>query len=314
MTKALITGAAGYVGGRLVQSLTGAGWEVHALARESADRLHVPQTVCDLANADAVPALARACEGVDTVVHLAGENESLAARQPAAALAGTLVSTERVSEACATAGVKRLIYMSTVHVYGARMTPGATLTEDMRVEPRSAYAISRLASEHVAAALAGAYELVILRLTNSVGAPDAACVDRWTLVANDLCRQGALTGRLQLLSSGTQWRDFVSLSAVCSAITEACQGQDSSLAPGTYNLGSGVPRTVRDLAEMIQDTFERETGRRPPLQAPEPEVDPPGPYNVSVQRALSGGLRLDTPLQDAVTETVRFCLDHREEL
>jgi hypothetical protein len=65
---------------------------------------------------------------------------------------------------------------------------------------------------------------------------------------------------------------------------------------------------------MIQDTFERETGRRPPLQAPEPEVDPPGPYKVSMQRALSGGLRLDTPLQDAVTETVRFCLDHREEL
>ncbi len=315
MTKALITGAAGYVGGRLVQTLTGAGWEVHALARESSARLQVPQTVCDLTDPGATDLLARACEGADTVVHLAGENEYLAAREPAAALAGTFLATERVSEACAAAGVRRLVYMSTVHVYGARMTPGATLTEDMRVEPRSAYAISRLASEHVAAALAGeAYELVVLRLSNSVGAPDAACVDRWSLVANDLCRQGALTGTLTLLSPGTQWRDFVPLSAVCSAIADACRPLDPPLPPGTYNLGSGIPRTVRALAEMIQDAFEWETGARPPLRAPAAEADPPGPYHVAVDRALAGGLRLGTPLQDAVTETVRFCLAHREEL
>ena len=79
------------------------------------------------------------------------------------------------------------------------------LTEDLRPEPRSSYAISRLASEHVAATLAGgAADVVVLRLTNSVGAPVDPAVDRWTLVTNDLCRQGALTGRLELRSSGVQ--------------------------------------------------------------------------------------------------------------
>jgi UDP-glucose 4-epimerase len=218
----------------------------------------------------------------------------------------------RVADAARDAGVARLVYLSTVHVYGDRMAPGVTLTEDMRPEPRSAYAIARLASEHVSAALSGdVYELVILRLSNSVGAPRHPSVDRWSLVANDLARQGALHGRLALRSSGTQWRDFVALSAVCRAIAAAADGD---LAAGTYNLGSGVPTTVRTLAGMVQDAFAQQTGTRPPLHAPAPGDDPPDAYRVAVQRIAAQGAQPGGSLADAVGETVAFCLEHREEL
>lgn len=309
-----MTGAGGYIGGRLVEPLRAAGWDVHGVVREPTPRLDIEQTVCDLAHADR-DALIGACDGAETIVHLAGENEVAAAREPASALASTLVAAENISEACAAAGVKRLVYMSTVHVYGERMQPGVTLTEEMRPEPRSAYAISRLASEHVAASLArGNYELVILRLTNSVGAPDDPSVDRWSLVANDLCRQGALEGRLTLRTSGLQWRDFVALRDVCDGITSACRAVDPILRPGTYNLGSGHPTTVRGLAGMIQSAFEQETGTRPELVAPPPDGDAPEPYRVSVELAARDGLSLHGRLEDAVQETVRFCLDYREDL
>ena len=315
MSKLLIIGASGYVGGRLVRACRELGHDVHALVREAAPWLTVEQTVCDLTHENAPEALASACLGIDAVIHLAGENEIFAARAPAAALASTIVATERVSEACSSAGVKRLVYMSSVHVYGERMVPHATLSEDMRPEPRSAYAISRLASEHVAASLAkDAYELVILRLTNSVGAPAHPSIDRWTLVANDLCRQGSVNGWLELRSSGTQWRDFVSLGTVCSVIAKVAGGEQRAVAPGTYNLGSGRSIRVRDLAAMIQDAFEQHTGRRPELRAPEPEQDPPGPYDVSIEGLSRYGLELGEGVEVAVAETVRFCLDHREEL
>jgi UDP-glucose 4-epimerase len=311
----LVTGAGGYIGGRLVGTLLDAGWTVRGLVRDPAPRLHIEQIVCDLAG-DVGDDLARACDGVDTIVHLAGEDEVVCARDPAAALASTVIATERVAEAAARAGVRRLVYMSTVHVYGDRMTPGAMLTESLRPEPRSAYAISRLASEHIAAGLAsdGGYELVILRLTNSVGAPDDPAVDRWTLVANDLSRQGASSGRLELHSAGVQWRDFVPLRDVCSAIAAASRVADPLVAAGTYNFGSGEPRTVRALAGMIQDAFERETGTRPELHAPDPGPDPPEPYFVSVDRAAQHGLGASGSLDEAVAETVRFCLSHTVEL
>jgi UDP-glucose 4-epimerase len=305
-------GAGGYIGARLTRTLLDRGLLVHALVREPAPWIEVEQTVCELTVAD-VGALAAACEGAATVVHLAGENEVVAATRPAAVLAATVVATEKVAEACALAGVRRLLYTSTVHVYGARIESGATLEEDMRAEPRSAYAISRLASEHVAASASGDCELVVLRLTNAVGAPIDPRIDRWSLVANDLCRQGALRERLVLRSTGTQWRDFVPLTDVCEAIATAA-APSGPVPPGTYNVGSGRPITVRDLVDLIQNAFERATGRRPALAAPDPEPDPPAPYRVSVERAARYGVRLETPLERAVADTVDFCLTHREEL
>jgi UDP-glucose 4-epimerase len=315
MTRVLVTGAGGYVGSGLVQALMSEGWEVRGLGRERAEHLQVEQVVADLArDPDAARA---ACEDADAVVHLAGDNEVIAAEDPPFALGATVLATEQLVEAVIGSAVKRLVYMSTVHVYGRRMIPGAILTEDLRPEPTAPYAVARLASEHLVASLASAgVEPVVLRLTNSVGAPAHRAVDRWTLLANDLCRQGALTGRLQLRSSGVQWRDFVALHDVHRVVAAACRAQQPVVPAGTYNLGSGRSMTVRDLAHLVQDAFERHTGTRPELHAPdlEPEHERPRPYHVSVDRAARHGLRAGTPVTEALEDTVRFCLDNREAL
>ncbi|HEX3978755.1 MAG TPA: NAD(P)-dependent oxidoreductase [Solirubrobacteraceae bacterium] len=317
MGTVLVTGAGGYVGGRLVRSLQDEGRTVRAIVREDTPWLDIEQVECDLSRIDRSE-LASHCAGVEAIVHLAGENEVEAARDPFTALSSTVTASMRLAEAAREAGVTRVVYLSTVHVYGDRMAPGVSLTEDMRPEPRSAYAISRLASEHVIAGLAGDDgELVILRLSNSVGAPLHPSVDRWSLVANDLARQGALNGRLALRTAGIQWRDFVALDDVCAALGAAARTDDTGLAPGTYNLGSGVAHTVLDLAHLVQDAFEERTGRRPPLDAPAPppESERDAPYHVSVTRLAGGGVTPDaTPLPQAVAETVAFCLDHRSSL
>jgi UDP-glucose 4-epimerase len=195
------------------------------------------------------------------------------------------------------------------------MSEGAVLTEDLRPEPRSSYAISRLASEHVAATLsASTGDVVVLRLSNAVGAPVDPSVDRWTLVANDLCRQGVVTGSLELRSSGVQYRDFIPLADVHRIIAGACQTEPPVLPAGTYNMASGRPTTVRRLAELVQEAFERATGTRPELRAPEPGPSRPEPYHVSVELAANHGLRSQTSLEEAIEETVRFCVQHREAL
>jgi hypothetical protein len=65
---------------------------------------------------------------------------------------------------------------------------------------------------------------------------------------------------------------------------------------------------------MIQDAFESHTGERPPLHAPDPEQSQPDPYLVSVERAERHAMRASTALTEAIDETVRFCLDHKQEL
>lgn len=311
LTRVLVTGAGGYLGGRLLAALrAGTGVRIRATARSSQPGLEPAHEVHLLDLLGDAAGLRRLCEGVDTVVHLAGPNETRAAADPDGVLAETVLAGRRVAAAAAAAGVRRIVYVSTIHVYGAAMVPGADLAETTVPQPRSVYAVARLAVEHLVAA--SGCEAVILRLTNGVGAPVAPSVDRWSLVANDLCRQAALDGRLQLRSPGTQWRDFVALQDVCRVLTAFAAGDE--LSPGTYLVGSGSPMTVRDLARLVADAVEAETGTRPPLEAPPPEGRPPSPWRVDVDRLTGMGLRPITPIESAVTETVRFCLRNREAL
>lgn len=308
MTRVVaVTGAGGYLGSRLVSTL--APESTRALVRKAAPFLPpaLEQVELDLLTEEA--RLADALAGVDAVVHLAGPNETFAALDPERALAETSLATQRVIRAASSAGVRRVVYVSSVHVYGAKLVSGAIIDEATVPAPRSTYAIARLASEHLVGQAAEAgLEVVILRLTNAVGAPAALEVDRWSLVASDLARQAVRTGDMVLRSSGQQWRDFIALGDVCAAV-RACTG--TTIASGTYNLASGSALTVRALAELIADGFAVRTGTRPRLRSARPQADPPGPYTVAVGRLEAAGWEASVGLIDAVDELISFCLNNK---
>jgi UDP-glucose 4-epimerase len=286
---------------------------VRALVRKRVDYLPPDSQVeVDLAG-DPRHELVEAFAGASAVVHLAGHNEVVSAAEPDRALGETVVLSRHVADAARAAGVPRLVYVSTVHVYGARMLPGAVLTEEVPAEPRSTYAVARLASEHlIAEAGAGDVDVVVLRLTNAVGAPVDAAVDRWSLVALDLCREAARRGTLTLRTPGLQWRDFVDLGGVCRVLV-GCAGPNAP-APGTYNLGSGRPTTVRALAELIRQRFEVRTGRAPELVAPAADGPAPAPYVVDVERLAAAGWRVDAPLTEPLDELIEFCTENEDRL
>ncbi|MHB1536517.1 MAG: NAD-dependent epimerase/dehydratase family protein [Acidimicrobiales bacterium] len=305
MTTALVTGAGGYVGGRLCRELAAHDVKVRALVHEHRDWLDpAEQIVGDLF---LEPDLARdAAVGADVVFHLAGANEVKAELDPDAALAETIVAARRVA-ACTTA---RTVYLSTVHVYGAALQPGAQVTEDTPLQPRHPYAIARLAGEHLFASLAA--EPVLIRLTNAVGAPVEPRVDRWSLVANELCREAATVGTMTLRSDGSQWRDFVALSDVVTVLAELAR--PGRLRPGTYNLGYGRCHTVRTLAELVAEAFVALGRPRPTLVAPAPAAESVAPYQIRVDRLRASIPCPATSLAEAIGETARFCIAHAADL
>ncbi len=305
----LVTGAGGYIGQRLVEQLATVGVRVRALVRRPVAwaGAGIEEVVGDLV--DDAELAGAVVSGVDVVVHLAGANEVAAAADPDGTIARTVQAAERV----AASGVARVVYVSTVHVYGEALAPGAVVREDTLARPVHPYAVARLACEEVFRE--SGVPTMVLRLTNSVGAPARADVSRWSLVANELCREGAVAGRLTLRTPGVQWRDFVALRDVVEALSSlAGAGGSRAFRPGLYNLGSGQSVTVRQLAGIIGESFIRAGQPEPELRAPPPPSDPPGPYRIDVSRLTAAGIHLSTTLQEAVDETVRFCLDHASEL
>lgn len=273
--RIVVTGAGGYVGGRLVERLRTEGETVRPIVRRDAPWIVGARRPIDLVTAD-MDALVARLEGNDAVVHMAGANEVVFAREPERALAETVVATERLARATRRAGVPRFVYLSTFHVYGGRTDDGA-VHEGIVPEPRHPYAIARLAGEHLAAGL-GPDHVVTLRLTNAVGHQPGR-VDRGTLVANDLCAQAAAGGPLVLRSSGRAWRDFVAMEEACRVIAAAARGE---IPAGTYNLGSGTSTRVIDLATLIADVSAATFGRRLEIEVPSHEGPDPAPFRVDV--------------------------------
>lgn len=299
-----VTGANGFLGGRVVAAL--GAHRARALVRTPVAWAPHEQVAIDLLSPP--EAIADVLRGVGAVVHLAGHNEVVASDDPDRALGETIIASRHVAEAARLAGVARVVYVSTVHVYGDRLAPGARVDEETAPAPRSAYAVARLASEHL---VGTGTSPVVLRLTNAVGAPVHRDVSRWTLVAADLCRAAAMSGELVLRSTGQQWRDFIALDDVVRVLLAAVDPHQ--LPAGTYNLSSGQPMTVRALAELVQERFEARTGTRPPLRAPAPEGRNPEPYVVDASRLASLGFTAEVPIGEAIDSIIDLCLGAPQE-
>ena len=105
MTKVLITGMSGLIGGLLRERLEAAGgYELSALNRSAVEGVECYRA--DIADFDAVKA---ACEGKDVVVHLAAY---LGSDDFEGQLRGNIIGTYNVFEAARLAGVKRVVFAS----------------------------------------------------------------------------------------------------------------------------------------------------------------------------------------------------------
>jgi GDP-4-dehydro-6-deoxy-D-mannose reductase len=163
--KALVTGASGFVGEHLVAHLRAAGDDVVGLDR------HGPDPV-DITDAGAVGARL-AAEQPDVVFHLAalshvGEswsNEDAVTRV-------NVEGTRNVVDACATAGVGRLVVVGSAEEYGPVGPDELPINEDAPLRPASPYAASKVAAEQVAleAGAAGRVAVVAIRAFNHTGA------------------------------------------------------------------------------------------------------------------------------------------------
>lgn len=118
----LVTGASGFIGRRLIMALLGQRARVRALVRASSSALTDWRDVA-IVNADLADtvSLARACAGMNTVIHAAGFAHADAADTPDFAARHWAINAEgtfRLLDAAVAAGVERFIFISSVKAVG----------------------------------------------------------------------------------------------------------------------------------------------------------------------------------------------------
>jgi UDP-glucose 4-epimerase len=306
--RIIIPGGTGYVGGRICEHLAALGHEVVACSRRAGIWRGVESVQICAVDWRQSRELDEVLQGADAIIMLAAANEIDAALNPVAAADATSTQCLAWLEAAARQKVRRFLYFSTIHVYGAN--DGSNYDECREPRPVHPYASTHLAAEvYVQAAHSqGQLAATIFRLSNAFGAPVDPTVNRWTLLVNDLARQAIRDGRLRLRTDGLQQRDFIGLQEVCRAVEWTLQDRLSVTQSIVFNLGSGVSESVYQMALRVSKRAGLMwPGDFPVLRAtPRPNAAPQ-PFRLDVTKLAKAGF---TPTQVAdreIDELLHFC-------
>jgi UDP-glucose 4-epimerase len=247
----LVTGGAGFIGAALANRLAAEGHEVRALDDLSAgdpSRLHADISFTR-GDVNDIPKLWTLLQGVECVYHLAARvSVSESMLYPRDYNAVNVGGTVAVLEAMRDAGVRRVVLSSSGAVYGEQAAQ--PLHEDMLPDPRSPYAVSKLAAEGYLRVMGIRWgmETVSLRIFNAYG-PGQQLPASHPPVIPSFLRHALRGGSIVVNGDGAQTRDYVYIDDVVTAMIAAATavGIDRTV----INVGSGVETSVNDLITAI---------------------------------------------------------------
>jgi len=267
--RVLITGATGYIGGRLIEVLAKSknnfkitiGLRPNSIFKSE----KFPNITTKSIDLSSPSVLDEICKGIDVVIHLAGINARDCENDSAKALLVNSVGTANLLHAAIHNSVKRFICMSSIHVYGELLS--GEINEKSNTNPSHPYSISHKSAEELVeyAHSKNKIEGIIVRLSNSIGPPVNKEVNCWELLVNDLCVQALTSNRMIIRTSGTQTRDFLPMAETCQIIEHLMLIPSNKIGDGYFNAGSGTSRTVLEMTKIIRDRVFKATNNSPKI-------------------------------------------------
>jgi dihydroflavonol-4-reductase len=174
--RALVTGATGFVGAAVARALLQEGWEVRALARKGSDRRNLRSLAVEVIEGDLadVLSLQPALAGCEALFHVAADYR-LGAFDPEQLYRTNVEGTRNILNAARAAGVRRVVYTSSVATIGIPKDGSAgteaspsTLADMIGHYKRSKFLAEEVAREAVRAGTA----VVIVNPSTPVGPGD----------------------------------------------------------------------------------------------------------------------------------------------
>jgi nucleoside-diphosphate-sugar epimerase len=281
--RVLVTGGSGFIGACLVRELIAAGRDVHLMLRPESQTWRLTDVEggytrhdADLRDAEAVRSAVRASRP-DVIYHLAATGTFHFQCDRAAILTVNVLGTMNLLEALESQDYRALIYTGSSSEYGHKDRP---MRADDRLDPRSEYAIGKVASALLcqAAAYRGRPNTVV-RVFSAYGPwEDPKRIASYVMGC-------CVRGEAPRVTSGLQPRDFVYVEDVTALLRTAA---DEPKVHGRILLaGTGQRQTVRDMVETVVAVC---GGKPAEYGAEPPRSDEPAVWQADIEEttALTG--------------------------
>ena len=310
-----VTGATGLLGSRVVAGLVDSGAEVVCLVRDGVPRsnFHI------LGLADRVVTVRGELEDgrllerilneyeVEVVLHLGAQTIVGAShRSPLSSFESNIRGTWHVLEACRlTPSIKAIVVASSDKAYGEQEV--LPYTEEMALQARNPYDVSKAAAEMLTRSYHHAYDLPvgITRCGNLYGGGDL----NFSRLVPGTIRSVLLGERPVIRSDGSLVRDYLYVDDAASALLALGESLVNSpaLAGTAFNISAEEPATVLEMTSLVLEVMGSEL---------QPDVRDEAHHEIqrqylSAARAHSLlGWRPAVPTREAVTRTVDWYRDY----
>lgn len=311
--KVLVTGGAGFIGTHLVDRLLAEGHRVLVLDKEVTGRPGTDMAPVEIVRGDVTRP--EDLEGVfgwgpDAVCHLAGQVSIIRSfDDPVTDLRTNTEGTVNVLRMCLQRQVPRLLYASSMTVYGDAAQVPTPESEPGR--PDSYYGITKYAAERYVYATAQRSDLWFdLHVTSfrmfSVYGPGQALDNPYQGVLGIFLGNVLRGEPITVYGDGQQTRDFVYVGDVVRAWATALEEPASF--GRVFNLGSGRPQSINELADRVLAAFGRSRATHAVHQAPAR----PGDQRLVQADITEAGSRLgwrpEVAFENGLTATVRWAI------
>ncbi|MDD5298977.1 MAG: NAD-dependent epimerase/dehydratase family protein [Gallionella sp.] len=249
MAKVLITGVAGFIGSHVAERFLKEGYQVVGVDDLSSGKItNIPGGVefiqGDLALLATIARIPRDCR---KILHLAGQSSGeISFDDPVADLEKNTVSTLNLIRYGIENRVERIVYASSMSVYGA--VEDAPISESHYCQPLSCYGVGKYATEGYLRVYLNKLPFVVLRMFNVYGPGQDLSNLRQGMVSIYLA-QALASGQIEVKGNVERFRDFVYIDDVVETWFRAATY--SSALGKTLNVGTGVKTTVGELLEHI---------------------------------------------------------------
>lgn len=271
--KILITGANGYLGAQISLHLAEKGAQITALCFPEAPNDPIwcksmkEVIVGSLAEPSTIEMLQE--RRFDSIIHLVSldhhQSQSFPLEQ---VLKINVQPCWELLNTFAGKGLKKFLFFSTIHVYGA--LPLEEINEFQPMNPGNVYALTHAMAEEVCAYFNRTTNVncLTVRLSNSYGQPVFPGNNCWWLAVNDLCRTAYFEKSIKLLSDGSPQRDFIHGSDVCHAVETLLDKAVKDFVRPAYHISSSKTYTLLELAGIVKAVYKDLYGMDIPVHTP----------------------------------------------
>lgn len=252
--RALVTGAAGFVGSHLVEELVERGYQVRCFVRYTSTnnlgflndmptdkRAEVEIVSGDLRDADAIRQAAQGCDVIFHLAALVGIPYSYV--HPLEVIETNVMGTVNVLIAARDLGVGRVIHTSTSEVYGTAIY--VPIDEGHPLQGQSPYSASKIGAEKIVESFYASFGLpaTVLRPFNVFGPRQSTRAVIPTIITQALAKDEIHLGNFDATRDFTFVKDTVN-GFIMAAESDAAIGK-------TFNIGSNYEVSIGQIAEKI---------------------------------------------------------------